>query len=158
MNRTSGETPAAPPGGEGGCEDYREDLVRYVDGELHGADLLRFEEHLARCTECTREVAVFRSLKGELREMGLQEPDIPGGSVWENVNKRVARPTGWLFLVIGAVLYLAYAAYIFITSPMDLLEKLAVGFIVIGFVVLLATVAYERIVDYRTDPYKGVEK
>ncbi len=48
--------------------------------------------------------------------------------------------------------------YVFITSPIDLFEKLAVGFIVIGFVVLLATVAWERIVDYRTDPYKGVEK
>jgi hypothetical protein len=132
--------------------------MRYIDGELAGDARRRFEEHLAECTECTREAAVFRSLKGELQNMGLQEPEIPGGSVWDDVNKSVARPTGWIFLVIGAILYVAYAAYIFITSPMDLLEKLAIGFIVIGFVVLLITVAYDRIVDYRTDPYKGVEK
>ena len=158
MNQTSGNTAATPPAGKSRCETYREDLMRYVDGELQGADLDRFEAHLAECTECTREVTVFRSLKGELRNMGLQEPEIPGGSVWEDVNRSVARPTGWIFLVIGAVLYAAYATFTFITSSIDLFEKLAVGFIVIGFVVLLATVAYERIVDYRTDPYKGVEK
>jgi len=141
-----------------GCEGFREDLARYVDGELRGADLTAFESHLAGCTECTRDVAVFKSMKGELQEMGLKKPEIPGGSVWGGVNRRIARPTGWIFVIIGFVMYLGYAVYTFIQSPIDLFEKLATGFVVIGFLILLASVAYERIRSYKTDPYKGVEK
>ncbi|MFC1500803.1 anti-sigma factor family protein [Candidatus Zixiibacteriota bacterium] len=140
------------------CDDYREDLVRFVDGELHGEDLKKFEQHIEVCTECRREVSVFQSLKGELQAMGMKQPDIPGGSVWNDVNRKVARPIGWIFTIIGFVMYLAYAIYIFVSSTGNLFEKLAIGLLVTGFVVLLATVAWERIVDYRTDPYKGVEK
>lgn len=158
MTPTNGHNQAATPAGGGACDGYIEDLARYVDGELHGDELRSFEDHLAGCTECQREVAVFRSLKGDLQEMGLKKPEVPGGSVWNSVNKRVARPGGWIFLTAGVVMYLTYAVYMFIRSPMNLFEKLAIGLVVIGFVVLLASVAYERIVDYKTDPYKGVEK
>jgi len=140
------------------CEAYRDDLTRFVDDELRGEDRRRFEQHLETCTECQREVGIFRALKGELRAMGKEQPEIPGGSVWEDVNRKVARPIGWIFTIIGFVMYLGYAVYTFISSDGNLFEKLTIGLLVVGFVVLLATVAYERIVDYRTDPYKGVEK
>lgn len=152
-----GNSGDVPTGGEA-CDDYRENLARFVDGELHGEDLRRFEQHLETCTECRREVSIFQSLKGELQAMGMKQPDIPGGSVWNEVNRKVARPIGWIFTIIGFFMYLAYAIYTFIISTGNLFEKLAIGLLVIGFVVLLATVAWERIVDYRTDPYKGVEK
>ncbi len=146
-----------PTAGEG-CSDYQEDLVRFVDGELQGTDLRRFEQHLETCTECRREVSVFQSLKGELQAMGMKQPEIPGGSVWNDVNRKVARPIGWIFTITGFIMYLVYAIYTFVTSSGNLFEKLMIGLLVVGFVVLLATVAWERIVDYRTDPYKGVEK
>ncbi len=152
-----GNSEDVPTGGEA-CDDYRENLARFVDGELHGEDLRGFEQHLETCTECRREVSIFQSLKGELQAMGMKQPDIPGGSVWNDVNRKVARPIGWIFTTIGFFMYLAYAVYTFIISTGNLFEKLAIGLLVIGFVVLLATVAWERIVDYRTDPYKGVEK
>ena len=152
-----GNSEDVPTGGEA-CDDYRENLARFVDEELHGEDLRRFEQHLETCTECRREVSIFQSLKGELQAMGMKQPDIPGGSVWNDVNRKVARPIGWIFTTIGFFMYLAYAVYTFIISTGNLFEKLAIGLLVIGFVVLLATVAWERIVDYRTDPYKGVEK
>jgi hypothetical protein len=159
MTPSHHEPGTAPSGGNNGlCYDFRADLASYVDGELRGADLDKFESHLAECTECVREVAIFRSLKGELQEMGVENKEIPGGTVWGGVNRRITRPAGWIFLVIGIVMYLAYAVYTFIQSPMDLFEKLATGFVVIGFIVLLASVAYERIRSFRTDPYKGVEK
>ncbi len=151
-----GTTPLG--GNNGDCYDFRANLASYVDGELHGADLERFESHLAECTECMRDITIFRSLKGELQEMGIEKQEVPGGTVWGGVNKRITRPTGWIFLAIGVLMYLAYAVYTFIQSPMNLFEKLATGFVVIGFVVLLASVAYERIRSYKTDPYKGVEK
>ncbi len=157
MIDSHGNSGTDPTRGES-CSGFREDLARYVDGELHGEDNRQFEQHLESCTECQREVGIFQVLKGELQAMGMKQPEMPGGSVWDDVNRKVARPTGWIFTIIGFIMYLAYAVYTFITSSGNLLEKLAIGLLVVGFVVLLATVAWERIVDYRTDPYKGVEK
>ena len=142
----------------GDCEALRGQLARYVDEELQGEERNCFEAHLEVCTECRREVAVFRSLKGELRAMGLNRPPLPGGSIWDSVNHQIARPTGWVFLTVGVVLYLAYAVYTFLQAPMNLFDRLTTGFIIIGFVILLASVAWERVRDYRNDPYKGVQR
>ncbi len=145
-----------PDGGD--CPGLREDLARYVDGELEGEELARFQEHLSGCTECQREVAIFHSLKGELEAMSEEQEGPAGGSVWDDVNRSLARPTGWVFSIAGAVLYAAYAVYTFIQSPMDLVERLGIGLLVIGFLILLASVGWERIQDLKTDPYKGVER
>ena len=141
-----------------GCLDLREELVLYVDGELEGEALERFKAHLEGCTECQRDAAVFRSLKGELRAMSEMQEGLPGGSVWDDVNRSLARPTGWVFFIAGAVLYAAYAVYTFIQSPMNLFERLGIGLVAVGFLILLARVGWERIQDYKTDPYKGVER
>ncbi len=41
----------------------------YADGELRGADLMRFERHLSECARCTGSVAAARELKMMLRAM-----------------------------------------------------------------------------------------
>jgi hypothetical protein len=146
-------------GGSGGLpERFREDLTRYVDGELGESERSEFEARLAESTEMQREVAIQLAMKGDLRAMGLDQTTPEGGSVWDSVNKRIARPSGWIFLVVGVLMYAAYAVYTFIQSPMNLFDRLTVGFVVIGFLILLASVAYERIRDFKTDPYKGVER
>jgi hypothetical protein len=152
--------PASSPKDSGGdlTEPTQEELVRYVDGEMSGAEREAFEGRLAKSTELQREVAIQSTMRGELRAMGLERPIPPGGSIWESVNKQIARPTAWIFLVAGVLLYIGYAVYTFVRSPMDIFERLMIGLVVIGFVMLLASVAYERIRDYRTDPYKGVER
>ncbi len=152
--------PESSPAGSGGDlpEPTLEELVRYVDGEMTGAEREAFEGRLAGSTELQREVAIQSTMKGELRAMGLDRPTPPGGSIWESVNKQIARPTGWMFLVAGVLMYIGYAVYTFIESPMNLFERLIIGLVVIGFLILLVSVAYERIRDYRTDPYKGVER
>jgi hypothetical protein len=139
-------------------ERYGEDVARYVDGEMAVGEWSAFEQRLAASTELQREVAIQRALKGDLRAMGLDRQEPPGGSVWESVNKRIARPTGWVFLVAGVLMYAGYAVYTFLQEPMNLFERLMIGFVVIGFVILLASVAWERIREYRTDPYKGVQR
>ncbi len=152
--------PASTPTGSGSDlpDSTLEELVRYVDEEMVGEERKAFEARMAGSTELQREVAIQRAMKGELRAMSLDRPTPPGGSIWESVNKQIARPAGWVFLVVGMVMYIAYAVYTFVQSPMDIFERLIIGLVVIGFLILLASVAYERIRDYRTDPYKGVQR
>jgi hypothetical protein len=45
----------------------------YLDGELSGAKLRAFEEHLAACPRCREEAEQYRELLGELHGMGDRE-------------------------------------------------------------------------------------
>ena len=133
-----------------------DDLMRYLDGELPAEEGRRVEEELARSTELMREVAIFRAMGEDLRDLSFTV-DVPG-SLWEHVNQRIARPVGWIFLVAGSVLWVAYGSWIFVTSPGSPWAKLAVGTVVIGFVILLASTLWERYREYSHDPYRHIQR
>ena len=71
---------------------------------------------------------------------------------------KVTRPFGWVFFAAGAVVWMAYGLYVYFSSAVDLWEKLATGAIVIGLVVLLASVIWERYRTWLTDPYRDVHR
>jgi anti-sigma factor RsiW len=132
------------------------ELMQYIDGELTTQESARIEAHLATCTECSREVAIFGAMKAELR--GLTSDAPPAPSVWNGVRRRVVRPLGWLFLVGGVVAWLAMALHAFLTAPGAFWEKLAAGSIWIGLLLLLLMVGMERYQDWKTDPYREIER
>lgn len=134
----------------------REDLMRYLDDELLPSDRVRVQEALARSTELQRELSIYRALSDDFRALSFA-PDAPG-SVWQEVNRRVARPTGWILVVVGGVLWIGYISWLFVTSPANLVEKLAVGTLSIGFAILLGSVIWERMDDWQTDPYRDIHR
>lgn len=144
---------------ENGMESVdQETLMRYLDGELPPHERRRVEEALNASTELQRDLALFRELKQELAGV---IPDALGGravSVWEAVNRRLARPLGWVLLVLGVLGWTAYGVYIYITSPTDPVEKLATGSVAIGILILLAGVIAERYREWLTDPYRTVQR
>lgn len=140
-------------------EVARETLMRYLDGELPPEERERVEEHLSGCTECSREVEMFRSMKRELAELPVGvSPGRGEGSVWDAVNRRLTRPLGWTLLVAGVALWGGWAAWVFVTSDAALFEKLVTGAVVIGFALLLASVGWERYREWQNDPYRDVQK
>lgn len=144
-------------------EIERETLMRYLDEELPPEERERVEEHLSGCTECRREVEMFRRMKRDLAELpGRPDPSRRGGrresSVWDAVSRRLARPLGWLLLVAGVVLWGGWAAWVFVTSDAAAFEKLFTGALVIGLALLLVSVGWERYREWQHDPYRDVEK
>lgn len=132
-----------------------DDLMRYVDGELAPEERARVEAELERSTELQREVAIFRALKSDFRELSFH-PAAHRRSVWDDVNARVTRPLGWVFLTVGAAIWMGYGVYVFATTPADPWEKLATGAVAIGILMLLASVIVERYREAATDPYRDV--
>jgi hypothetical protein len=59
---------------------------------------------------------------------------------------------------VGAVVWLAYGVYTFTTSPADLWQKLATGAVVIGILMLLTSVIWERYREWLTDPYRDIQR
>ena len=132
-----------------------EDLMRFMDGEMAPDEHERVEAAIAGSTELSRELAIFRSLKSGFQDLSFH----PGGyhhSVWDTVNRNLTRPIGWILVVVGAAAWVGYSVYVFTRSPVDLWEKLAVGAVVIGMVLLLASVIWERYREWLTDPYRDV--
>lgn len=134
-----------------------EDLMRYLDGELSPAERDRLDQHLAMCTECGRELALYRGLKLDLEAIALEgfEPRRP---VWHTVHRRLARPMGWVLLLAGAGALATYGIYLFLTASVDPLEKLAAGAVGIGILLLLASVIWERYREWQTDPYRDLQR
>lgn len=133
----------------------QETLMRYLDGEITPSEAARIEAELAASTELQREVALFRALKEDLQQLTF-DPRVLAPSVWQRVHARLTRPLGWLLMVVGAVVWVAYGTWMYTRSSIALWEKMATGAVVLGIVLLFATVLYERYRHWQVDPYKDV--
>jgi hypothetical protein len=135
----------------------KEELMRYLDGEMPPEQRVRLDAELERSTELKRELAIFRAMRTDFQGLSF-DPGTYHKSVWDQVNASVTRPIGWILITVGVIVWTAYGAYVFTTSPANPWEKLATGAIVIGILTLLASVIWDRYREWGTDPYKGVHR
>ena len=131
--------------------------MRYLDGEVGSEERTRIERAVETSTELRRELAVYRAMKDDLQSLKLNDGG-HHGSVWHAVNRHLARPLGWVLLIVGTLVWAAYGVYLYITSETFLWQKLATGGIGIGILVLLASVIWERYRVWLTDPYRDIQR
>ncbi len=131
-----------------------ESLMRYLDGEAAPEERARIDAALADSTELQREIVIFRTMKSDLQAMtfGLASDQ----SVWGAVHRRITRPLGWIMLIAGFVTWSVYGSFLYLSSAIDVWEKLATSAIGLGILFLFGTVIYERRKEWRTDPYRNV--
>ena len=134
-----------------------EDLMRYLDDELDPDDRARVEASIAHDTEIAREVSIYRAIKNDVRDLSFS-PLPRDESVWGEVNRAITQPVGWFLMVAGAIIFSVYASIVFVTSDANPWEKIGVGGVVIGFLVLLASAAIDRAREFKTDPYRHIER
>jgi len=132
-----------------------DDLMRFLDGELSPEEHARVQAMIDASSEMNREAAVFLAMKEGFRDLTF-DPGTHRRSVWDQVNRQLTRPIGWLLVVLGGAVWTGYGAYVFATSPANPWEKLATGAVVIGILLLLASVIWERYREWLTDPYRDV--
>lgn len=130
--------------------------MRLLDGELPPERQAEVETHVAACTECARDVLLFRALTEEVRAGA--EAGFPESGVWNDVNRRLVRPMGWVLLLAGLLVWVVYSVYLYLASPTELWEKMTLGAIFVGLALLLGSVLREHYVSWRTDPYRHVQR
>lgn len=133
-----------------------EELMAFLDGELDPPERNRIQTELARSTELQRELSIYRALRNDFRDLSFAVHRTD--SVWDAVDRRLTRPIGWVLFVGGAVLWMGYGAWVFGTSAANPWEKLGVAALAAGFLILLASTIFERMREWRTDPYKDIER
>ena len=134
-----------------------EQMMRYLDGELPPDERRAFEEAAAKSSELQRELALYRAMHLGFQELSFMPPP-QGTSVWDRISRQLLQPVGWALFIVGAVVWVGYGAYLFMVSPVDIIEKMSVSGIAIGLILLLAGVIREQYRAYGDDRYRNVHR
>ncbi|HUX01154.1 MAG TPA: zf-HC2 domain-containing protein [Phycisphaerae bacterium] len=141
------------------CERFRERISAYVDGELEAEERARFQEHLATCGSCRRELADIAALKEELDMMTFEEPsDAALHRYWCSVYNRLERGLGWILFSFGAIVLLCYGGFKLVEEvvrdpAISWIVRAGVVGLVFGLVILFVSLARERLTVSKTDRY-----
>jgi len=145
------------------CEQAKILLSGLVDGELNPEEKKNTSDHITSCPDCRREYARLKKLKEVTDDMKYFDlPDKLWAGYWREVYNRVERGIGWIFLSIGAIILLAFAAWqilnnFFLDPAEPLYLKLGVGSLLLGLIILLISVIRERLFSRKHDRYDEVE-
>ena len=142
------------------CDEIDRLISGYIDGELDSEQKARIEAHMAECSACRDEMALDRQIEEVADTMRFREPpEDVWTTYWQGVYNRIERGTGWLVLVIGLAVLIAYGVYEFVTDPgVAALVKVIIAVPVIGLFVLFISVWREKRIVNRTDKYKDIQQ
>ena len=146
------------------CQDYKDLMMAYLDNELNETDKRRFEEHLASCAHCAREMEEFKRLKEMTDGIALAEPENRvWNQYWGNVYNRMERGVGWVISSVAAILLLVYGGFIaierLIEDPaLSILLKAGLLALLGGSAILFVSALRERIYFWSRDRYKDVRR
>ena len=146
------------------CQDHKDLMMAYLDDELNQEQRRAFEEHLASCPDCTRELKEFRKLKQMTDCVAFVEPeDRIWDQYWNHVYNRVERCTGWALFSVAAIALFIYGGFKLIESiiqdpTVGLLMKIGLLALLGGLVILFVSVLRERVYFWSKDRYKDVRR
>jgi len=140
------------------CKEARLQINALIDNELGKEDALPLFQHLSTCESCRNEYLEQLKLHKKLREVHVPEPT---DEWYETFSKKLFRKVtgigGRIFFIGSYFLLLAYAFYqLFISSDTDIILKILVAGLSLGFILLLAVSIADRIRESKDDKYKGV--
>ena len=142
------------------CSEYKDLMMGRMDDELSEEESIKLNNHLIRCSSCRREYDILSETSSKLESLELKEPDDKIlDKVWKSPHSRFARKAGVIMVITGWLIMMLYSAYeLLIVKETDSIPKFAFAIIFIGLVVLFITVLRDRILTYKTDPYKEVDR
>jgi len=146
------------------CQDHKDLMMAYLDDELDEPQRKAFEEHLASCPACAREMKEFTKLKQVTDSVTLVEPeDRLWEQYWGGVYNRIERNIGWTLFSVAGILLVIYAGFKAIEDlvrdpAVGLLLKVGLLVLIAGLAILFVSILRERIYFWSKDRYKDVRR
>ena len=142
------------------CDHYRELLAGLIDGELTTEETSDINRHLSRCASCREEYETLREESSKLDSLSFREPpDETLQKFWRLPYSGFARAAGLLLVVGGYLLFLVYGFVTFLQDDGEgFMGKFAIAAIMIGGLIIFCIALIERMITYKTDPYKELER
>ena len=138
------------------CEQYRELISAYVDGELAAEDSVRLVEHVASCPVCQAELDDVTRLAAGTRALYSirRVPDQALDGFVEGVYARLERRVGWWLLLAGLACLAVEGVFWFVTEPgTGMRTRALVAVPILGLIVLFVSVLRQRLRRARSDRY-----
>jgi ferric-dicitrate binding protein FerR (iron transport regulator) len=150
-------------GGSVGAERIRQLLMKALDGELPAGEREELERLIKADSALEKEWNRLVRVKEVTEAMALRPaPDQVWLDYWASVYSRLERGIGWILVSLGAIVLISYGSWM---GVKELIEdatlpwfiKASILALTIGAVVLLVSVAREKIFVGRRQRYKDVE-
>lgn len=146
------------------CNDIRELLAGYQDGELDPTQEEMVREHLSECEQCRAELARLDKVKEVTGK--VQYKDLPlevWEGYWQNLYRRVERGLGWILVSIGSIIMAGVGIWYllqryFLNPEVGLFNKIGVGALLVGGIFLIVSVVREQLFAYTRDRYREVRR
>ncbi|MGI9205740.1 MAG: anti-sigma factor family protein [Woeseiaceae bacterium] len=135
-------------------------LSGYVDGELTQQDAQRVRLHIDQCASCEHELEEIELMRSKMGNARLSNAD---NDIWretmDDASVKATRGIGWLLVVGGALVAGGFGVYEVLTNfaSWGLAEKLIVGGLYGGGLLLFLSVLRQRLIERKKDRYKDVE-
>lgn len=146
------------------CDETTRLMSEKIDGELDENRSRLLQEHLANCEKCRAQFEKWQYLGKELEQMNISgRHDRRMDRFESHVFARVERGVVWILLSISAVLLSGAGVFYlfrdFLFNPeVPTLVRLGVAAGALGLVVLAVSTLRHRIVTYKSDKYRGVQR
>ena len=142
------------------CDDVKERLSAYLDGELTQQESQKVDVHVRECAHCRAVLEDFRRLRADIRDLEYPEPyQAEWSKVMAGFTFKATRGIGWLLWAGAAAVLVAYGIYAFATDEsVKAFERVLVLAVLLGVMLVFVTVLAERLSSYKHDKYKDVEK
>lgn len=135
-------------------------LSGFIDGELTQQEHQRVRLHCERCEICSKQLAELTALR---KQVGQTTFGTHNANQWreemDDMPTRASRGLGWLLLIGGALIAAGFFVVVFFLNVdgLSLVERLIIGGIYGGLLLLFVSVLRQRLIERKTDKYKDVE-
>ncbi len=147
-----------------GCSAFEVLITGYLDGELDSVQEAALMEHVKTCAGCCKELERGKMIHKALETAAIRTPeDDFWDGYWSGIYNRLERNTGWIFLIIGAVVLTSgilteLFRTLFLTEETPLWVSGGCVFGIVGLSVLIFSLIRERIRVNRHERYKDIRR
>ena len=146
------------------CEDMKFKMMAFLDNELPESEIQLVKKHLEECTECIQKYKSLNKVKEITTEMKFKKlPEMYWDEYWSHVYNKIERGISWIFISIGAIIILTFAAWnallkLLNDSEMSTFLKTGIFIFIIGMVILLVSIIREKLMVKKVDKYREVDR
>jgi len=139
-------------------------LMGAVDHELTATEWNEFNRLIEKNSEFRKEWQQYKKLKEVTQAMKLKTPPKEvWDNYWMNTYNKIERGIAWIIFSIGAIILITYGLFkaveSIIADPQLVgIIKFGIISVLLGLVILLVSVAREKLIIRKSDPYKEIQR
>lgn len=134
-------------------------LMGAVDGELTEQEQFEFDQLILKHPELKKEMQQYQKIKEVTQTMKFKQPHTEvWDKYWLNIYNRIERGIAWIIFSIGCMILITYGLFKAVESiiaepQLEIIIKIGILAVIAGVVILLVSVARERLFIKKTDRY-----